>query len=329
MSEHPFAQYVRILGKGPHLSRPLTLEETRAAGGMIMRGAVEPIQLGAFLCLLRVKTETPAEMAGFSLAVRDHLDLPKPATPVDVDWPSYAGKARRAPLFILAALLLAQNGVRIAMHGTEGHTAGRLYTKETLAGLGIPPAESLTEAATALDRHNFAYVPLELLHPRLPEIMALKRFLGLRSPLHSVLRHINPFDAKLTMISVFHPNYRPVHRDAAMLMGMGDVACFKGDGGEVERRPEKPCVIEGVSGGAAYEEEWPALIETIDAELPLEPEFLAALWRGESHHPVAETIVTATAALVLRHLGRADNPTEADELARHLWMGRRRDSLAA
>jgi anthranilate phosphoribosyltransferase len=232
-------------------------------------------------------------------------------------------------LFILAALLLAQNGLSVAMHGTEGHTAGRLYTEETLASLGIPAAVSLADAARTLDQRNFAYVPLELLHPRLPEIMAFKQFLGLRSPLHSVLRHINPFDAKLTMISVFHPNYRPVHRDAAGLMGMQDVACFKGDGGEVERRPEKPCLVEGVRAGLPYAEEWPALMSPSDADVPMEPQFLGELWRGNQSHAVAETVVAATAALLLRLTGRAASVTDADEQARQLWAGRRRDALAA
>ena len=53
-TEHPFAQYVRIIGKGPHLSRPLTQDEMQEAARMIMAGDVEPLQLGAFLCILRV-----------------------------------------------------------------------------------------------------------------------------------------------------------------------------------------------------------------------------------------------------------------------------------
>ncbi|HEC14206.1 MAG TPA: glycosyl transferase, partial [Rhodospirillales bacterium] len=32
--EHPFAQYVRIIGKGPNLSRPLTEDEMLSATRM-------------------------------------------------------------------------------------------------------------------------------------------------------------------------------------------------------------------------------------------------------------------------------------------------------
>jgi len=51
--EHPFAQYVRILGKGKKGSRPLTQEEAYSAMRMIMADEVEPTQLGAFMMLAR------------------------------------------------------------------------------------------------------------------------------------------------------------------------------------------------------------------------------------------------------------------------------------
>ncbi len=329
-SEHPFAQYVRILGKGPRLSRALTIDEARTAAAMVFRDEVEPVQLGAFLCLLRVRTETPEEVAGFALAIRDSLQRPADLPPVDVDWPSYAGKARRLPLFILAALLLAGSGVRIFMHGTEGHTAGRLYTRETLAALGVPAASSPAEAAGQLAAYNFTYAPMELLNPKLNEIFGLKSLLGLRSPLHTVVRNVNPFDARAALISVFHPNYRAVHRDAAKLMGMHSVACFKGDGGEVERRPDKPCLVDGLLAGTEFSEEWaPLLSGGPESPNGMDPAFLGALWRGTVADSFAEATIVGTAAVALRQLGRAKTVDEAERLARQLWGERRRDRLVA
>jgi anthranilate phosphoribosyltransferase len=294
MSEHPFAPYVRILGKGPNLSRALTLDETRAAVGMILRDEVEPVQLGAFLCLMRVKTETSAEVAGFALAIRDSLAIPQDMPPIDLDWPSYAGKSRQLPLFLLAALLLAQNDIAVAMHGADGHTAGRLYSRESLAGLGISAATSLEDAARQIRARHFAYVPMAVLHPRLPAIMGLKPLLGLRSPLHSVARAMNPFDAKASLISVFHPNYRAVHRDAATLMGMSELACFKGEGGEIERRPEKPCLVEGLRRGLAFEEEWaPTMAAGPGHDLEMDVSRLARPICRSARAAVATTVASA------------------------------------
>ena len=69
--EHPFAQYVRIIGRGPNLSRPMTEDEMYDAAGMIMRDEIEDLQLGAFLCILRLRTEVPEEGLGFVRAARD------------------------------------------------------------------------------------------------------------------------------------------------------------------------------------------------------------------------------------------------------------------
>lgn len=164
--EHPFAQYIRILGKGRHGTRGLSEDEAYTAMGMVMREEVEPAQLGAFLMLMRVKEETPEEVAGAVRAVRATLDVPADAPAVDLDWSSYAGKKRHLPWYILATLLLAQNGIRTFVHGAAGHTAGRIYTKDVLPALGLPVATSLQEAARQLESDNVTYLDIEHLSPR-------------------------------------------------------------------------------------------------------------------------------------------------------------------
>ena len=93
-AEHPFAQFVRILGKGKRGARNLTREEAREAMGMLLDEKAEDTQLGAFLMLLRHKEESPEELAGFAEAVRERLTAPEIS--VDIDWPTYAGKKRHA-----------------------------------------------------------------------------------------------------------------------------------------------------------------------------------------------------------------------------------------
>ncbi len=321
MTEHPFAPYVRILGKGPNLSRPLTQDEARDAMSMIIAGEVEPVQLGAFLCLLRVKTETPEEAAGLAQAIR--ASIPAPGIAVDVDWASYAGKSRRLPYYLLAALALARSGIRIFMHGAEGHTAGRVYTSEALAALGVPVATSVGQAVEQLERSSFAYMTLEHLSPPLHRIMELKRLLGLRSPIHTVARMVNPFGAAFTINGVTHPPYLPVHQEGSRLLGEKHAAAFKGDGGEVERRPEKPCEVWALVNGEPVREEWPALVAGArEKEEHLDLALLKALWTGEARDDFADAAIAGTMALVLRYSGRAGSQDEAERLGRRLWAER-------
>lgn len=326
--EHPFAQFVRIIGRGPNLSRPLTEDEMYEAAGMILNDQVDPMQLGAFLCILRVRTEVPEEGLGFVRAVRDALDLPSNMPEVDLDWPTYSGKKRQLPWFLLSALLLAQNEVRVCMQGTEGHTPGRLYSSEALEFLGVPSAGSLAEAADHIRATNFAYVPLAVIHPRLQEIIELKSIIGVRSPVNTFARMINPFSAPYEMHTVFHPNYRDVHRETSKLLGQAHMAVFKGEGGEAERRPNKPVLVQSISDGEMVEEEWPPMLSdsTAEKDEALDLNRLKAVWSGEAEDKYATAAVTGTIAIALRLMGRATSIDEAQAAALDMWKARDRDN---
>lgn len=322
--EHPFAQYVRILGKGPTLSRSLTEDETFEAVSMILRDEVEPIQLGAFLCLIRVKTETPQELAGFARAARAAVAKPEGMPAVDLDWPSYAGKSRRLPWFLLSALLLARSGVSVFMHGTDGHTAGRLFTGGALEALGIPVAGSMQEAGEHLRANRFAYLPLAAMAPKLHAIMGLKPLLGLRNPVHTVSRMLNPLDAPCQIVGVAHPPYRDAHQNAAALLGQPNLAVFKGEGGEAERRPEKPTEVKIIRNGETGTELWASMATTtvVRHDEELDPARLKALWDGTSDDAEGRDVVIATAAVALKLLGKAGSQPEAEALAAELWRNR-------
>ncbi|HEX2117284.1 MAG TPA: glycosyl transferase family protein, partial [Alphaproteobacteria bacterium] len=253
--EHPFAQYVRILGRGPGRSRALTQDEARAAMRMIIAGEAEPAQIGALLMLMRYRQESPEELAGFVEALRESISLATPRGRVDLDWPSYAaGRTRGEPWFLLSALLLAENGIRVLMHA-PGRAGSALVIG--LTALGLP--SSGTDAERSVDEDNFAFLPLRAFCPALEKLLDLRRILGLRSAANSVARLINPFGAPSVMQGVFHPAYRDLQRSAGALLGQKNLAVFKGGGGEAERNPDKPCRVFSLQGGAAFDEEWPAL----------------------------------------------------------------------
>ncbi|MCB1522954.1 MAG: glycosyl transferase family protein [Rhodoblastus sp.] len=322
---HPFARFVNILGRGKSFSRALTIEEARESMGMILDGQALPEQIGAYLMLLRFKEEAGSEIAGFAMAARERFQKPAGAPQVDLDWPSYAGKKRQLPWYILAALAIAGSGKRVLMHGADGHTAGRIYSTNALAALGVPFARDAEEAARHLNARNFAYLPLPAINAKLAEMLGLRPILGLRSPVHSLVRALNPFDASASMLGVFHPGYMDIHRDAEVILGHARTVIFRGDGGEAERRPNKPCEIFTVHEAGYDERRWPATIDprqTPDEDMNLER--LAAVWRGEESDAYGEAAVIGTIALALKALGEAHEPAEAEAAAEELWRSRDR-----
>lgn len=316
--EHPFAAFVRILGKGKRGARDLTRDEAREAMGMLLDGRVEDVQLGAFLMLLRHKEESAEELAGFTEAVRARVAAP--AIAVDLDWPSYAGKKRHLPWYLLAAKALAAGGVRIFMHGGGAHTAGRLYSEQMLAALEIPCCADWAEVEAALARGGLAFMPLGAWMPALQRMIDLRNTLGLRSPIHSLARVLNPLGARCALQSIFHPGYQAVHREASRLLG-DHALVIKGDGGEIEANPDAAMHLYGATGGQAWDEEWPALSAQRHVKpARLDPAHLLAVWRGEAQDAYGLLAVRASMALALRGLGLARE--EAFARADTLWSAR-------
>jgi anthranilate phosphoribosyltransferase len=321
---HPFAEFLRTIGRGATLGRALDETEAEQAMGMILDGAVEPVQLGAFLLVLRYRTETPAELAGFVRAARAR-SVGADAVKVDLDWPSYADRHKQLPYFVLAALLLAGNGVRVLMHGIDGE--GAVTTPAALRALGVPACGSASEAADRVGACGFGYLPLRVICPALEALFQLRPLLGLRSPVNSVARELNPFQARHQIQGVFHPTYLPLHGETAQRLGQAHAVIFKGGGGEAQRNPDKPCRAATVDDGVTGETIWPALNDGEPHPWrrdPLEPERLAGLWRGEWEAPGAVAAVVGTAAMALQLLGRAAGIAEAEAQGRRLWQERPR-----
>ncbi|HCA27090.1 MAG TPA: glycosyl transferase family protein, partial [Betaproteobacteria bacterium] len=274
--------------------------------------------------LIRVKEETPQELAGFVRAAREALPAVQHMPAVDIDWSSYAGKRRHLPWFLLSAMLLASSGAKIFMHGLSGRKDERVYTPEALTLLGIPPCGSLGEAADRLNEFNFAFVALKDFSPKLDEIIELRPVLGLRSPVHTLSRLLNPFNAPVMLQGIFHPGYRDLHQETGLLLDQPHMAVIKGDGGEIERDPDVPCLVKSVHDGQLSEEEWPPLFggarhvkeETLDASR------LLALWRGELEDEYGQAAVVGTAAIALRAMGKADSIDAAQSLAIQMWDNR-------
>ena len=315
IEEHPFAQFVRILGKGKRGARSLTREEAAQAMGMLLDGQTEDSQLGAFLMLLRHKEESAEELAGFADAVRSRLHTP--ALQVDLDWPSYAGKKRHLPWYLLAAKALAGSGIRILMHGGGLHTAGRLYSEQLLEMLEIPLCSDWPGVTDALEQQKLAFIPLGCWMPELQRMIDLRNILGLRSPIHSLARILNPLQARCGLQSIFHPGYQAVHRDASQLLGDNAIV-IKGEGGEIEINPDSACQLLGSSAQGVWTEGWPAMSAQRHVKPErLEPEKLLSVWHGQATDDYAQQAVTGTMALALRGLGHSRE--QALEQARVIW----------
>ncbi len=311
-----FASYVATLGRGPGRSRPLTRDEAADAMRLLLAGAVDPVQVGAFLMLLRYRGEDAAEIAGLVDGARTRMRLPN--LHVALDWPSYgAGRTRGAPWFLLAAMALGQSGRPVLMHGSNEFSGG-MDVATALARLGRAPAETEAEAARGLATHGFAYMQVRSLDPTFASLLGLRRLLGLRSPLNTVARLLNPADAPAAVDGVFHPPYIDVHIAAACLLGRQRLLVLKGGGGEAERNPSKDSAAHLFIAGEGRCEL--ALASLVSTQAATAEPAIEAIWRGTTRDAAIEARVTGTIALGLLALGQG-----GDAEAHGVWENRRPD----
>ena len=238
------APYIKEIGRGKQGARPLSRAQATDLFGQVLDGAVTDLELGAFCLAMRIKGETAEEMAGFLDATYARLArVPSAGRPLVV-LPSYNGARKLPVLTPLLALLVAQRGLPVLIHGTATESA-RIFVPDVLAALDIRGLAAIETVAAG----SVAYAPTELLCPGLKRLLDVRRTVGLRNSAHSLVKLMNPGDGRAVVVSSYtHPEY-------AISMGavfelMGSTALLsRGTEGEVvadaRRLPQMDGFIRG------------------------------------------------------------------------------------
>jgi len=196
------SQYIRDIGRGKEGARSLSRVQAADLFGQVLDGTVTDLEVGAFCLAMRIKGETPEEMAGFLDATHARLQHVPAQQPVVV-LPSYNGARKLPGLLPLLALLLAREGLPVLVHGTPTESA-RVYTSEVLLALGIQAQTAIKNIAPG----EVQFVPTALLCPGLQRLLEVRRVVGLRNPAHSLVKLMNPVAGKALIVSSYtHPEY--------------------------------------------------------------------------------------------------------------------------
>ncbi len=238
------SQYIKVIGRGKDGARALSREQARDLMGQVLDGAVTDLEIGGFCLAMRIKGETPGEMAGFLDAVQQRLNpLPASDRPMVV-LPSYNG-ARKLPLLTpLLALLLAREGLPVLIHGTATEPT-RVVASEVLSALGIQAQKVIKPIANG----ELVFVPTELLCPALKRLLDVRRAVGLRNPAHSLVKVMNPCLGKALVVSSYtHPEYAVSMGQTFELIGT-NAMLLRGTEGEVVADARRLPKMEAFIGG--------------------------------------------------------------------------------
>ncbi len=240
------SQYIKKIGRGKDGARALSREQAADLFAQVLDGNVTDLEVGAFCLAMRIKGETPSEMAGFLDATRQRMHLVSAGasnTPIVV-LPSYNG-ARKLPLLTpLLALLLAREGLPILIHGTATESS-RIFVLEVLKALEIRAQAAITSIAGG----ELAFIPTEVLCPELKRLLDVRRVVGLRNPAHSLVKIMNPCAGPSLVISSYtHPEYAVSMAQTFELIG-ANALLLRGTEGEVVADARRMPQMQGFIGG--------------------------------------------------------------------------------
>ena len=168
--------------------RDLSADVARSAMECILEGEATPAQIAAFIVALRVKGESPAEVAGLVDAMLEAaapLDLADPERTVDLVGTGGATplRGRAFNVSTMASLVAAASGATVCKHGNRkaSSTSG---STDLLEALGVEVELDGPRVARCVDEAGVGFAFARMFHP--------------------AMRHAAPVRAELGMPTVFN-----------------------------------------------------------------------------------------------------------------------------
>ncbi|KQU64515.1 MULTISPECIES: DNA-binding protein YbiB [unclassified Rhizobacter] len=199
--------YIKEIGRGKEGARSLSREQAQDLMSQVLDGQVSDLELGAFAMAMRIKGESVDELAGFLQATAARC-LPIACDRTLVVLPSYNGARKLPNLTPLLALMLAQEGVPVLVHGMP-EDPGRVTTADIFQVLGLPLARDADDVAQAWRRREPVFIRTDALCPPLARLLDARWTIGLRNSGHTVAKLLDPCAAgqALRVVNYTHPEY--------------------------------------------------------------------------------------------------------------------------
>jgi anthranilate phosphoribosyltransferase len=225
---------IRSLAGGKSLSGDHAAE----AFGVIMSGEGSPVQIAALLVALRIKGETPEEVAGAARALRAAmivLDADAPETLVDTCGTG-GGSVTTFNISTAAALLAAGLGLRVAKHGNRSFTS-QCGSADVLEALGVPLDVPPEKMASTLRRAGIVFMFAPSMHPAMRHVGPIRRELAIPTVMNIVGPLANPARAGRQVLGVADKARLPLLAGALAALGTEHALVVHGEPGLDEVSP--------------------------------------------------------------------------------------------
>lgn len=198
--------------------RSLTRKASAGVMKEIMSGKATPAQIGAFAALLRMKGETPEEIAGMATAMREnslrvHVDHPV------VDTCGTGGDAAKTfNISTAAAFVVAGAGVRVAKHGNRGMSSST-GSADVLERLGVKVDLGPSGVEACIANVGIGFMFAQTFHPSMKHAAGPRKELGIRTVFNMLGPLTNPAGALAQLVGVADPEMGEKMARALKILG--------------------------------------------------------------------------------------------------------------
>ena len=208
----------------------LSQEDAAAVFRQIMQGEASPGQIGALLAALRVKGETPQEIAGAALTMRD-LSTKVPAkSEVLVDTCGTGGSGSKLfNISTAAAFVAASAGAKVAKHGNRKMTSFS-GSADVLEAAGVSLALTPEQIATCIDEIGVGFMFAQAHHSAMRFAGPVRQEIGIRTLMNVLGPMTNPAGARRQVIGVFAREWQRKIAQVLALLGSEHALIVHSDG---------------------------------------------------------------------------------------------------
>jgi anthranilate phosphoribosyltransferase len=240
----------------------LSGDEVSAVFGRIMEGEGTQAQIGALLVGLRMKGETPEEIAGAARAMRERatpIRCPDPAGAIDTCGTGGDGSGT-VNVSTIAAVVVAAAGGRVAKHGNRA-LSSRSGSADVLEALGVKIDAAVPVIERCLEEARIGFLFAPAFHAATRHVAGPRRELGTRTVFNLLGPLTNPAGVGNQLVGVFAAAW--VEPVAAALGALGARRAYvvHGAGGLDEiavRGPTRMAVWDAAVGAVQVREVTPA-----------------------------------------------------------------------
>jgi anthranilate phosphoribosyltransferase len=181
----------------------LTRDVARAAMEQILAGEATPAQIAALAVGMRMKGETPDEIAGMAEAMRARVEPIFTRRRPLLDTCGTGGdNAGTFNISTTVAILAAACGVAVAKHGNRA-VSSRTGSADVLESLGVRIDLTPVSAARSLDVLGLTFLFAPNYHTALRHAAAVRREIGVRTVFNVLGPITNPAGATRQLLGVF------------------------------------------------------------------------------------------------------------------------------